>query len=289
MCYKTVTAGRGSITDEVRGSGTVEAKLATSVSFREMEGRLKEMYFTRGQDVEEGDLLAELLNDEFLEALNRQEIYHRIAEIEYEKSRRGYLSRLDREMVQLYMDLSNLDLEQARATVERTRLYAPISGRIIYSATIRADDMISSFTPIFSIAVLSEFVLRVSDDLASSVPVGAKVSVTLNNETHTGTVVQSPSLNPVDAIDRYDAVIECPTIIIKESNLGNRFQVTYVRDHAEDVIVIERSLIRTHSGRTFVIVLVDGVPMERNVVIGIKNNSYAEIIEGLQEGDLIIQ
>jgi hypothetical protein len=47
--------------------------------------------------------------------------------------------------------------------------------------------------------------------------------------------------------------------------------------------------VRIRAGRTYVLALVDGVPMERDVVIGISNNSFAEIIEGLYEGELLIQ
>jgi len=288
--YKTIEVTLGTIVDEVRGSGAVEAKVAATVSFREAEGRLKEMYFSNGQDVEEGDLLAELHNDAFLEALERQELYTRLAEIEHEKlHRETWLSRLDREAAQIRMDLANLDLEKARVAVEKTLLYAPISGRIVYKAFIQTDDYIDSFRTLYSIADLTQLMLRVSDSHAPDVPVGAEVSVIAGDETYKGTVVQAPSLNPADVTDRYDTIIEVPDLELGKKKLGDRFQIIYERARAENVIVIERSLIRIHGGRTFVIVLADDLPMERNVVLGVTNNSYAEIIDGLQEGELLIQ
>jgi len=220
--------------------------------------------------------------------LQRQELYARLAEIEYQKISNS-LWGLDREAAEIRLTLSRMDLEKAREAVERTRLYAPISGRIVYRAYLQADDFIQSYTSLFSIADLSQISLRVSDDLASKVPVGAAVRVIVDKETHYGTVVQAPVMNPSDASDRNVAVIDSPTIKLEQNRLGRSYPVFFERASAEDVIVIERSLVRMNTGRTYVIVLINNIPVERNVVVGISNNSYIEIVDGLREGELIVQ
>ena len=288
--YRTIEVGRGTIVDEIRGFGSVEANVRASVSFRGLAGRLSQLYVSSGDEVEEGDLLAELINDDYIEALERQELITRLAEIDFERVRREpELTRLDREAAQIRLDLSRLDLEKARANVERTRIYAPMTGRVIYVAPFRADDYIAPFSVLVSIADLTQLVLRITGDSATRVPVGSDVTVIINREEHPGTVVQAPALNPEDAIDRNDAIIEVPTLTVEHTRLGAGFQFIYELNRAEDVIVIERSLIRMRAGRTYVLVLENDVPMERNVVIGISTNSYAEILEGLWEGELIIQ
>jgi len=287
--YKTVEVTRGTIVDEIRGFGTVETKVGSTVSFQNTTGHLKALHASSGHDVEEGELLAELHNDHLLEALERQVLYTRLAEIEYEKIRRT-LWGLDREAAEIRMSLARMDLEKAQEAVEKTRVYAPTSGRIVYAAFIRTDDYVPSFLTLYSIADLTQLNLRIGDDLAGKVPIGATVSINVNNnETHYGTVVQVPSMNPTDAFDRNIAIVDSPTLEIEQINLGRSFPIIYERARADDVIVIDRQLIRLNAGQTYVIVLADNIPMERSVVVGISTNSHAEIIDGLREGELLVR
>jgi RND family efflux transporter MFP subunit len=288
--YRTVEVTRGTVVNEVRGTGTIEARVAANVSFSETSGRLKALYVYSGNDVEEGDLLAELHNDDLLAALQRQELFYRLAEIDHERIRRSPdATRLDREASQIRLELSELDLERAREAVEKTRLYAPMSGRIVYRAPARNDDFINAFATVFSISDITDIVLRVSGELAGNATVGSDVYVIMDDVRYNGTIVQAPSLNPGDAADRTIAVIDSPTLEIDPRRLGGTLSVVFERGRAENVIVIDRSLIRTREGRSYVLVLTDGIPMERTVILGVWNNSFAEIVEGLQEGELLVE
>ena len=288
--YSTAEVTRGTIINEIQGMGVVEAKETTMVSFQNTSGRIKAFYAVVGADIQEGDLLAELHNDELIETLERRELYYRLAEIEYENLRRNHsLTRLDREAAQIRLRLSEMDLEKARLNVENTQIFAPVSGRIIYSTSLRNDEYIESFIAVFGIVDLSQLILRVSGDFATRVPVGAEVSVFYEGERHIGIAVQSPTLTPQSATDSNHLIIDTPTLETEQWRLGNRIAIIYELERAEDVIVIESSLIRTRPGRSYVLVLIDDVPVERNVVIGIANNAYSEIVEGLYEGELVIR
>jgi len=285
--YVTFEVTRGNISDDVRGYGTVDPRSGTIISFGAISGRLKALHFHSGQNVEEGDLLAELQNDDLLEALQRQEIYTRLAEIDFERYR-GY-TRLDREAAQLRLDLSYLDLEKAREAVEKTRVYAPMSGNISYRVNLKIDEYIEPFLPIYTIADVSNLILRMSDDTASRVPLGAEVSFLMDSEVYYGTVVQIPSLNPGDARDKNITVIESDSLDPERIRIGARFTMVYTRASSENAIVIQNSLIRQEGNRSYVILLENNVPVERSIVIGLSTVTHSEIIEGLQEGEIIIQ
>ena len=288
--FRTVEVTRGDIVDELRANGTIETRVSATVSFNSNSGRLKRLYSSSGRDVEEGELLAELENDELLRALERQEMYHRLAEIDFERTRRiPGMTRLDREAAEIYLALSAIDLEKAQTAVDNTQLYSPMAGRIVYSSPYRMGDFIDAYTTIFHIADVSDLVIRVSGDFASSIPLGATVYVIDDAKKHEGTIIQVPSLNPSDAGDRSIAAIDAPTIELGPRKLGTTLSIVYERGRAENVIVIERSYIKQIEGRSYVLILVDGVPIERTVVLGITNNSYAEIVDGLEEGDLLLQ
>jgi len=285
--YTTVEVTRGDISDEVRGQGVVEARSGVVVSFGNISGLLKALHFRSGHDVEEGDLMAELQNDELLEKLRRQEIYTRLAEIDFERSRRG--TRLDREAAQLRLDLSKLDLELAREEAERTLLYAPVSGRIVYATRTMINEQINPYQDIFTIVDMSDLVLRVSGEFASRTPLGTEVKIMINSEIHFGTIIQVPALSPVDSEDRDIAVIECDTLDPADFNLGTGFLIINELASAEDAVIVQTSFIRHDGGRTYVILLENGVPVERNVVIGLSTTTLTEIISGLSEGDLLVQ
>ncbi|MCL2820778.1 MAG: efflux RND transporter periplasmic adaptor subunit [Oscillospiraceae bacterium] len=286
--FTTIEVTRGDIADEVRGTGYLEARISTTVSFGDVSGRLKTLYFFSGHDVEEGDLLAELENDDLIEAYERQKIYTRLAEIDFERVPRR-APRLDREAAQLRLNLSKLDLERARTAVENTMLYSPVSGRIVYTTGFRLGEVVPNHSSIYSIADTENLVLRVSDDFASKVPLGTEVSFVLNTEIYNGTVVQTPPLNPDDAFDKGITVIECKDLELGDTRLGSGFSVTHRRASAENVIVIQNYLIRHDAGRSFVIILENGTPLERTVTVGISTSTFSEITDGLQEGDLLIR
>jgi hypothetical protein len=164
-----------------------------------------------------------------------------------------------------------------------------MSGRIVYRTPARNDDYINAFTTLFSISDISQIVIRVSGELAANTTVGSEVYMIMDDVRYEGTIVQAPSLNPADAEDRTIAVVDSPTLEIDPRRLGGFINIIFERGRAEDAIVIDRSLIRAREGRSYVLVLTDGIPMERTVVIGVTSNSFAEIVEGLEEGELLVQ
>jgi len=286
--YRLIEVTRGDLAEEVRGFGTVVTRIGATVTFGNTTGRLKALHATNGQDVTEGDLLAELHNDDLLEHLERQEKYTRLAEIEYEKIRRT-LWGLDREAAEIRLALAHMDLERAQEAVERTMVYAPMSGRIVFTTSIRINDYVNAFVPLYNIADINELSLVLSDEFAVSVPLGATVSMNLDNTTHYGTVVQVPSMNPIDAHDRNIAIVDFQTIEFDQNRLGSNIMIVYERARVDDAIIVERSMVRFNAGRAYVLVLEDNIPMERDVTIGLSTISQVEILEGISVGEMLVQ
>jgi hypothetical protein len=70
--------------------------------------------------------------------------------------------------------------------------------------------------------------------------------------------------------------------------LGSSVRITYVEEERNDVLVLPRNRINLMSGRRYVNVLEDGVRVEKDVEVGLMTDTEAEIINGLEEGDLVI-
>jgi UDP-3-O-[3-hydroxymyristoyl] glucosamine N-acyltransferase len=102
--------------------------------------------------------------------------------------------------------------------------------------------------------------------------------------------VANPStlFNDPDERLRKAAIIKISAMLPEKVKLGSHARITFVQDIRENVIILPRSQINLMSGRRYVNVLEDGVRVEKDVEIGLMTDTEAEIIKGLDEGDLVI-
>ena len=70
--------------------------------------------------------------------------------------------------------------------------------------------------------------------------------------------------------------------------LGDLVNVTVVLQRKDGGLWLPPQAIRKFSGRNFVVVLKDGVQQRVDVMLGIEGNERVEILEGLNEGDVVI-
>ena len=59
-------------------------------------------------------------------------------------------------------------------------------------------------------------------------------------------------------------------------------------ERREGVVVVPRSVVETYVNRTYVQVLEDGLPVERDVEVGIETPTRAEIRTGLSAGEAVV-
>jgi macrolide-specific efflux system membrane fusion protein len=71
--------------------------------------------------------------------------------------------------------------------------------------------------------------------------------------------------------------------------MGEPASIVLTFEKRENVIVIPRMLVNSFANRKFVNVLNDGIREERDIEVGIQNNTEVEVIKGLEEGELLIR
>lgn len=137
-----------------------------------------------------------------------------------------------------------------------------------------------------------EIVSNVSEVDIASIAVGQPVSITLDafptTETWTGTVITvNPAEKVVEGVIFYETKIvfdqEDPRL---KSGMTANLDIETAR--RENVLRVPLRGIRSLPGRTYVEVLAGGKAEERDVKIGVENSRYAEVLEGLKEGDEVI-
>ncbi len=132
--------------------------------------------------------------------------------------------------------------------------------------------------------------IQVDDIDIVNVMQGAPASVTVDampGASFEGTVMNVSSHgNQSGGVTKYDVNIE----VSGGEGLRPGMQATAYIDagSAENVLIIPIEAIFDENGEEMVEVLEDGLPKLTNVSLGLMNGRYAEVLEGLEEGQLVI-
>ncbi len=184
-------------------------------------------------------------------------------------------------------------VEDARAALEGATLVAPFSG-VVTAVEAQAGETLGT-AAIITLADMADPLVEIYLDETdvNSVAPGYEVEVVfdaLPDDVFTG---------QIERVEPELAMIQnAPTVIafasLEESDtsslppLGANAMVEVIAARAENVLLVPTEALRELSpGQYAVMVMVDGEPQMRQVEVGVMDYAYAEIISGLQEGDVV--
>ncbi|MFV0440111.1 MAG: efflux RND transporter periplasmic adaptor subunit [Lachnospirales bacterium] len=196
---------------------------------------------------------------------------------------------------------ANLGVESARNTLAAAQLQYDIASKALDDTSVKAEvsgvvNMVGvkegDYATTSSIAyqIMSEDKIsasvKVTDRVINNAQVGDVVYVEFDSldEAVEGTIETiSPS---VDQTSTYTVkvVVDNDEDIL----LGSFAKVSFVIEEAEDSIVLDRSAVLSDEDIDYVYVDKDGVAVKQEVVLGIDNGDYVQIVDGLSDGDKVI-
>jgi len=168
---------------------------------------------------------------------------------------------------------------------------------IFVNRSIKKGDSIGVNKTIVSIVnnndVKLEYTLNVALEkdrlLQDNVRIGTKAKVIINSREYEGEVVMTPH----QAMNRTD--LPSPNILWidlidydQEIDMGSFAKIIFTLDKRDDVIVLSKDLIQKFGSTYYVRVLENGQKVEKTIVLGLENETSAEIVQGLKEGEKII-
>lgn len=188
-------------------------------------------------------------------------------------------------------------LEGAKEDLEGLTIIAPIDGKIMSIAAGKG--MIVGTDTYITLADVSHPTINLSLDSTDidKLVQGTKVTVTfdaLTDETFEGEIVQvDPSLTSAGPYTVATGTVQLnddSVKVVQTLPLGLNATVSIVSQEAKDVLVIPLSALRTMSATEYAVMVIgtDGQPEQQTVKIGLQNDNYVEISEGLQEGDTVV-
>jgi multidrug efflux pump subunit AcrA (membrane-fusion protein) len=243
-----------------------------------------------GQSVKAGDLLAELDTGDLDFQIAMQEIEVEKTRLNLNQVRSANADYNVVRRAQLDLQQQEMRLEKLEKQLEAARIVAPFDGEVTYIISTSVGEYIAAFQIVAKVADITQLVLVTTSDKASELPLGGEVVLEFQKKEYRGEIVANPSslFNDPDERLRKAAIIELPDGLPDKAAMGSDFRITYVQDSREDVIILPRKQINLMSGRRYVNVLVDGIRTEKDVEIGLMTDTDAEIVKGLDEGDMVI-
>lgn len=279
----TVKVTRGALEQWVQASGKIASAVQENVYFQPKGGNVAKVSVSSGDTVQKGDVLVEMQTSDL-------EFAKEEAEIRYNQARLAYNQGGGQDQ-KYNLQLAKLALDRATEALEQAVLVSPIDGVVMYVAAIKPGDWVEAYNEIVRIADPTQLRVEISGDEAKAFSTGMQVEVNINGQNLTGTVVQTPNDQPerlADSLASDKALIEVEGMP-EGVALGSSVIVRGVTDSRQDTLILPASAVKNFMGRTYVQVMRDGVKTDVDVKTGLTTTTQVEILEGLQEGDEVIQ
>jgi len=313
--YKLATVKKKTLSQTVSASGTVQAENQAVLKFQ-TSGRLAWVGVKEGDFVRRGQAIASLdkreLEKKFKKELNdylneRWDFEQTQADYQETKERHLITDEIQRILDKAQFDLNNavIDVEIADLAVKFATIVSPINGIVTQVESPLAGVNITPATAEFIIAdpAVMKFVANVDEADIGNVKVGQKALVSLDaypEEEFEGVVNKIAFA----AVTTRGGGTAFPVEIILPENTDQRFKVgmngdvEIVLDSRQDVLTVPLEAIRTKGGKTYVQVVEEpktSWPFNRRskireteVQLGIEGETEAEVISGLNPGELVI-
>jgi macrolide-specific efflux system membrane fusion protein len=128
ITYRTLAVSRGDLQDSIRAFGTFVSANQSDLYFDRRGGRLRTIYVSIGDDIQAGQLIADLYTDSLEAEITQAELSLRRSQIALERVREQADDEFALEFATADRDLARLRLEELQAELERERELAEIAG-----------------------------------------------------------------------------------------------------------------------------------------------------------------
>lgn len=184
--------------------------------------------------------------------------------------------------------LQKLRLSEKKAETKKRQLVAGISGTVTYVRDTQQGQRVVKDQHMVVISDWDSACIQVKGDYAAYLPVGKEVTVSI-----AGKKLQAVVIDPAKSGIKAEAGVTASYLQLLQPDPsladGNTGSIHIVMDQRTDVLYVDKKAIITSNGETFVYQLDEsGLRVIQKVTTGLVCNEYIEILEGLEEGDLVI-
>ncbi len=184
---------------------------------------------------------------------------------------------------------AEIEVERARINLEKTKIKAPFSG-IITDIKMSPKEHLSSGRELFTLVNISQIHIqaKVLESEIGRMRVGREVEIKFSaypGKVYKGrTKAISPIINPEDKTCKVVIEVDNPEEEIKP---GMHAEVEIPAEIHKNRLLIPQEAVLVR-GRKLAFVVEDGLAKWRYIQVGLENEDYAEVLDGVMEGELVI-
>jgi len=300
---------KGDIISEVTASGELKAKAQVDIS-SETIGRIKKISFQEGDRVSKGALLIELEDVQVMASKKLAQVQLDQAEQDLIRAKKLFekdlISKESYEKIVLSHEAARAQYEQALDAYKKTKIYAPISGKIMKinveeGETAVMGTMNYQGTVLMTIADMSMMIAVVTIDETDvpTVSVGQQVEViadAMPDSVYSGKVTKV-GLMPItsqlttEKVTDFEVEIELDRFspLLRP---GMNVKTEIITNEKSDVLIVPiqasgKRKIKEKTAET--VFKVEGSKaILREIVTGASSDTDIEVISGLEQGDTVI-
>lgn len=321
MNYATVQAVKGDYVKTVSGDAVLYYTETADLSWEKDNACISEILVKKGQEVKEGDVLISfdinvssadmqelsLKLQRTLEAFEAEKEERLAAIDEAESAAEGLsgqeseIARLKAEKLQVeyeeFVYQSEYEAAQYREKIaeledemQRNTLTAPFDGVIDYVQTCSAGDQVEAGQVLVSMHAADEFFLSVNDDagnLRYNMDVVIEAGKANDTQTYSGKVVTAYNILP-SSVQKGRVLIRMEEeAAAEELEIGVKYRCD--TEKLENVHLVDRDVVDIEQGKSYVSILEDDMIQKRYIVPGLRNNEVIWVLDGLSEGQNVIE
>ena len=221
-----------------------------------------------------------------------------ISREDFEKAKRSYETLLiesgvkQEEVMAAAKGLTQaeIDAKIAQMELERTKIRAPFAG-IISDIKVSPQEYISPGRELFTLVDISKIKVqaRVLESEIGKMKVGYEATLRFSaypGKTFKGHVeAVSPIINPEDRTCAVHIAVDNTQEEIKP---GMHAEVEIAADIYKDRVLVPQEAVLVRGGRKLVFAVEEGLAKWRYIEVGLENKDYAEVLDGIKEGEMVI-
>ncbi|MCK5811447.1 MAG: hypothetical protein KAG94_00985 [Clostridiales bacterium] len=280
--YKTEAVEYGTVSKDVSTFGSFRPINEIAYSFEHLGGSFLQFFVSKNDEIVAGQVIAELDTGNLDKDMRDEEIELKRAQLTFDRNselfNNNQISEYDYKIAKLnYQKVVN-SYNDLLLIKEQSQIFADDNGTISYLAPLEEGDQVTKGNLVFKVVLNNEMKLTCIGSGIYKFDADIPVVIESLNYKTTGVIT----------ISNHNSMVVLPNEFSEDWRIGTFVMVTQNVDTVENVLMVNQKAVKTFGGITFAKVLEDGVPIEKEVVLGQTNGRYYEVISGLVEGELAI-
>jgi len=288
----TVVAQTGDMEAFLDASSTLEAEDTVEV-VSQATGIVAEVFAEEGDSFEKGRMLARLAYEELELAERRARSEKERLKADFARAEKLKNEELipeeDYQQVSFDLARADLDWQQKKLELERTRILSPISGTVT-RRDIRVGDLVRQNDTVYSVVDFDSLVapVHIPEKYMLNLRVGQKAVLTppaFGSRKIAGKVKR---ISPV--VDSQSGTVRVIIGLASETGLrpGMFSNVQLVLDRHSNVVVVPKKAILYEDELPHLFVVKADRAVKRSLAIGYRDDERAEVVEGVKAGDVVV-